>query len=91
MPLQIGNAVMRGGRPEVPPFEALPGPDTVTFAGLDIYCEVMRCVLAVILLSGCTHGPCSASPIFALQGVLGTRSCDPSTFRCNHTTAACPA
>lgn len=29
-------------RPEVPPRIALPGPDTLAFAGLDSYCQLMR-------------------------------------------------
>ena len=34
--------VLAGGRPEVPPREALPGPDTAAFAGLDEYVALMQ-------------------------------------------------
>ena len=33
---------MSGGRPDVPPREALPGPDTAGWAGLDAYLQLMR-------------------------------------------------
>ncbi len=33
---------MEGLRPQVPPRIALPGPDTLAFAGLDAYCQLMR-------------------------------------------------
>ncbi|KAI7842018.1 hypothetical protein COHA_004219 [Chlorella ohadii] len=41
-PIQIGATVRQGGRPEVPPREALPGPDTASWAGLDAYVQLMR-------------------------------------------------
>lgn len=39
---QIGHAVLHSGRPEVPPPNELPGPDTAAFTGLDAYCDLMR-------------------------------------------------
>ena len=42
-PLQVRRKVLAGERPAVPPREALPGPDTAEFAGLDDYCQLMRC------------------------------------------------
>ncbi|KAI7842020.1 hypothetical protein COHA_004221 [Chlorella ohadii] len=41
-PFKIGATVRQGGRPEVPPREALPGPDTASWAGLDAYVQLMR-------------------------------------------------
>lgn len=41
-PAQVVGKVMRGERPEVPPRDQLPGPDTRTFAGLDDYIALMR-------------------------------------------------
>ena len=41
-PWQLVSHVMAGGRPEVPPRQALPGPDTASFAGLDDYVLLMR-------------------------------------------------
>ncbi len=40
--LQIALLVLQGERPQVPPYEALPGPDTASFAGLDAYVQLMR-------------------------------------------------
>ena len=40
--LQVGATIRQGGRPEVPPREALPGPDTAAWAGLDAYVQLMR-------------------------------------------------
>lgn len=42
--VQIVQLVAAGGRPEVPPRRALPGPDSAGFAGLDAYCQLMRWV-----------------------------------------------
>ena len=39
---QLGATIRQGGRPEVPAREALPGPDTVAWAGLDAYVQLMR-------------------------------------------------
>ena len=39
---QIGAKVVAGERLEVPPREALPGPDTAAFGGLDAYCELLQ-------------------------------------------------
>lgn len=39
---QIAAVVRRGGRPEVPPREALPGADTAGWDGLDDYVQLMR-------------------------------------------------
>ena len=41
-PWQLVNHVLAGGRLEVPPREALPGPDTAAFAGLDAYISLMQ-------------------------------------------------
>ncbi|KAI7840643.1 hypothetical protein COHA_005664 [Chlorella ohadii] len=41
-PFKVGATIMAGGRPEVPPREALPGPDTATWSGLDAYLQLMR-------------------------------------------------
>lgn len=41
-PLQIALLVLQGDRPEVPPREALPGPDTAAFVGMDAYVQLMR-------------------------------------------------
>ena len=40
--LQVGATISAGGRPEVPPREALPGPDTPGWPGLDAYVQLMR-------------------------------------------------
>ena len=40
--LQVGATIRQGGRPEVPPRQALPGPDTAAWAGLDAYVHLMR-------------------------------------------------
>ena len=40
--IQVGATIRRGGRPEVPPREALPGPNTAGWAGLDTYVQLMR-------------------------------------------------
>ena len=40
--LQVGATIRQGGRPEVPPREALPGPDTASWVGLDAYVQLMR-------------------------------------------------
>ena len=40
--LQVGAAIRQGGRPEIPPRDALPGSDTATWAGLDDYVQLMR-------------------------------------------------
>lgn len=40
--LQIRRFVLDGKRPEVPPAEALPGPDAARFAGLGAYLQLMR-------------------------------------------------
>ena len=39
---QVGATIRQGGRPEVPRREALPGPDTAGWAGLDAYVCLMR-------------------------------------------------
>ena len=39
----IAHLVLNGSRPEVPPPGALPGPNPTGFAGLDAYCQLMRC------------------------------------------------
>ena len=39
---QIGAKVVAGERLELPPREALPGPDTAAFAGLDAYCALIQ-------------------------------------------------
>lgn len=39
---QIGATIRQGGRPDVPPREALPGPDTAAWGGLDSYVCLMR-------------------------------------------------
>ena len=41
-PPQVGATVRQGGRPEVPAREALPGPDSASWAGLDTYVALMR-------------------------------------------------
>ncbi|PRW39272.1 Serine threonine- kinase CTR1 [Chlorella sorokiniana] len=41
-PFKIAAIIRQGGRPEVPPREALPGPDTADWAGLDDYVRLMR-------------------------------------------------
>ncbi|KAI7844166.1 hypothetical protein COHA_002301 [Chlorella ohadii] len=41
-PFKVGATIRRGGRPEVPPREQLPGPDTAGWAGLDAYVQLMR-------------------------------------------------
>ncbi|PRW57024.1 Serine threonine- kinase CTR1 [Chlorella sorokiniana] len=41
-PFKVGATIRRGGRPEVPPKEQLPGPDTAGWAGLDAYVQLMR-------------------------------------------------
>ena len=41
-PWNLASHVLAGGRPEVPPREALPGPDTAAFAGLEDYVELMQ-------------------------------------------------
>ena len=41
-PWQLAGHVMAGGRLEIPPREALPGPDTEAFGGLDGYIALMR-------------------------------------------------
>lgn len=41
-PWQLVSHVLAGGRPEVLPREALPGPDTAAFAGLDEYVALMQ-------------------------------------------------
>ena len=40
-PWQLASRVMAGERLEVPPREALPGPDTAGWAGLDAYVQLM--------------------------------------------------
>lgn len=40
--LQIRRWVLDGRRPKVPPREALPGPDSMHWQGLDAYCHLMR-------------------------------------------------
>ena len=40
--LQIRRWVLDGRRPEVPPREALPGPGSASWPGLDAYCALMR-------------------------------------------------
>ncbi|PRW32608.1 rRNA methyltransferase mitochondrial [Chlorella sorokiniana] len=41
-PFQIRRAVLAGMRPELPPFEALPGAGAASMTGLDAYCRLMR-------------------------------------------------
>ncbi|KAI7836883.1 hypothetical protein COHA_009215 [Chlorella ohadii] len=41
-PFKVGATVRQGGRPVVPQREALPGPDTAGWAGLDGYLQLMR-------------------------------------------------
>ncbi len=41
-PWQLVSHVTAGGRLEVPPRQALPGPDTATFVGLDDYVALMQ-------------------------------------------------
>lgn len=43
--VQIVRLVRSGARPEVPPLEELPGPDSdaCAAAGLHEYCQLMRC------------------------------------------------
>ena len=41
-PWQLVSHVVAGGRLEVPPRHALPGPDTAAFAGLDDYISLMQ-------------------------------------------------
>lgn len=41
-PFKIGATIRQGGRPDVPPREALPGPDTAAWGGLDSYVCLMR-------------------------------------------------
>ncbi len=40
--LQVRRWTLEGRRPEVPPHEALPGPDSPRWPGLDAYCALMR-------------------------------------------------
>lgn len=40
--LQIIRTIAAGGRPEVPPLEALPGPDKPSAASYATYCQLMR-------------------------------------------------
>lgn len=50
------STLLKGERLPIPPREALPGPDTAAFAGLDAYCALLaRC---------CVHDP-AARPDFA--------------------------
>lgn len=81
---QIINKVVAGGRPELPARQELPGPDTAVFAGLDDYCQLMRCLLIgnalacwvqAVARQPRTHpGPSLLSP----QGVLGPRARRPA-------------
>ena len=41
---RVSHHVLAGGRPELPPREELPGPDTAGWEGLDEYCQLMQCV-----------------------------------------------
>ena len=41
-PMQVAATIRRGGRPDVPPRAALPGPDTAGWAGLEAYVQLMR-------------------------------------------------
>lgn len=41
-PWQLVSHVVAGGRLDVPPRNALPGPDTAAFAGLDDYISLMQ-------------------------------------------------
>lgn len=41
----VTHIVINGGRPEIPPWQQLPGPDTAKFAGLHSYVRLMRWVL----------------------------------------------
>ncbi|KAI7844168.1 hypothetical protein COHA_002303 [Chlorella ohadii] len=41
-PFKVGAIVRRGGRPEVPPRDQLPGVDTAGWTGLDAYVQLMR-------------------------------------------------
>jgi len=36
--------VLQGERPDIPPRQALPGPDGAAFTGLEEYCQLMRWV-----------------------------------------------
>lgn len=45
LPTQVRRWVLDGRRPEVPQREALPGPDTAQWQGLDAYSALMRCAL----------------------------------------------
>lgn len=42
LPGQVIATIRQGGRPGVPPPEALPGSDTTGWAGLDDYVQLMR-------------------------------------------------
>ena len=39
---QIVSGLTRGQRPPIPQRDALPGPDSTSFAGLDAYCALMQ-------------------------------------------------
>ncbi|PRW51177.1 Serine threonine- kinase CTR1 [Chlorella sorokiniana] len=41
-PFKLGATIRQGGRPDVPPRNQLPGPDTAGWAGLDAYLQLMR-------------------------------------------------
>jgi len=40
--LQVAQAIVEGKRPEVPAFDALPGPDKPTVDGYEAYVQLMR-------------------------------------------------
>lgn len=44
--MQIMYAVLQGERPAIPPRHELPGPDTLSFSGLDAYIALMKECLA---------------------------------------------
>ena len=44
--MQIMYAVLQGERPAIPPRHELPGPDTLSFSGLEAYIALMKECLA---------------------------------------------
>ena len=39
---QVGAKVVRGERLAIPPKQALPGPDSAVFEGLDAFCQLIK-------------------------------------------------
>lgn len=78
----VTHIVINGGRPEVPPWQQLPGPDTAKFVGLSSYVRLMRSVAARWGLGGsqsglasvmCRHGP--AACVAVARRATSRRGC----------------